>query len=474
MEHLALKAMNFFGSAIIFYMLLVILTYGSMMLFSTLQLRKQHLLNKSDFDEVHIDAFYSKPVSILVPAYNEEAGIIDNIHSLISLRYPNTEIIVINDGSTDRTQELVLDHFKMHKVEKVYRPHLKTKRVISLYQSSVHPNLLLLEKENGGKADSLNAGINLANYPFFCSIDGDSILEETALLRVMKPVMLSGGEVIAAGGNIQAANGLNISLGSISERKLSDRPLVLMQIVEYMRAFLMGRTALSRFNLMLIISGAFSVFSKEWVIKAGGYSNETIGEDMELIVKLHRLIREEKANKRVAFVPDPVCWTEAPATKSVLRRQRRRWHQGLIESLWTHRKMLLNPKYGAVGMVSFPYFWVIECLGPVIELAGYLYVIIAFLLGDVYIEIAFLLLMLLVLYSTVFSVLTVFFEAWVTDKYLNRKELLRFVVLSLTEVFWYRPLTLFWRCEGLWHFIRHKKEWGMMNRIGIAEKESEV
>lgn len=460
----------FFAGIILFYMLIVILTYSIMLLMAFHQLRKQSKLDKDELDDDYIDVIYSKPVSIIVPAYNEEAGVIDSIHSLLSLRYPQTELIVVNDGSTDTTQQKVIEQFKMKKIKKIIRDQLATEPILDIYQSDIHPNLLLVNKKNGGKADALNAGINVARYPYFCSIDGDSILEETSLLRVMKPIILSNGEVIATGGNIRIANGSDIQLGSIFKTGLSDNFLVVMQVVEYLRAFLMGRIALSKFNLVLIISGAFSVFSKQWVIEAGGYSKHNIGEDMELVVKLHRLLKERNSKKRIEFVPDPVCWTEAPQDLATLRKQRRRWHQGLITSLWKHRKMTFNPKYGGIGMISFPYFWIVECLGPIIELGGYVYIIVAFFLGDIYYEIAILLSLLFVVYGAIFSALSILLEAWSTNTFPKVRDVFRLIVISLTEIFWYKPLTLFWRCEGIVHFMLGKNVWGTMQRKGLSQK----
>ncbi len=460
----------FFAGIILFYMLIVILTYSIMLLMAFHQLRKQSKLDKDELDDDYIDVIYSKPVSIIVPAYNEEAGVIDSIHSLLSLRYPQTELIVVNDGSTDTTQQKVIEQFKMKKIKKIIRDQLATEPILDIYQSDIHPNLLLVNKKNGGKADALNAGINVARYPYFCSIDGDSILEETSLLRVMKPIILSNGEVIATGGNIRIANGSDIQLGSIFKTGLSDNFLVVMQVVEYLRAFLMGRIALSKFNLVLIISGAFSVFSKQWVIEAGGYSKHNIGEDMELVVKLHRLLKERNSKKRIEFVPDPVCWTEAPQDLATLRKQRRRWHQGLITSLWKHRKMTFNPKYGGIGMISFPYFWIVECLGPIIELGGYVYIIVAFFLGDIYYEIAILLSLLFVVYGAIFSALSILLEAWSTNTFPKVRDVSRLIVISLTEIFWYKPLTLFWRCEGIVHFMLGKNVWGTMQRKGLSQK----
>lgn len=462
------SAMLIFGVLIFIYMAVVILSYSIMFVLAFRTLGRERSLDRRELDARFIDAFYSKPVTILVPAYNEEVGIIATIHSLLNLDYPQTELLIIDDGSKDGTATAVIRQFDMEKADKPADLKLTTKPVQAIYRSRIHPNLWLIQKENGGKGDALNVGINYARFSYFCTIDGDSILDESSLLRVMKPIIKSDGKVIAAGGNVRIVNGLDVEYGAVSSIKLSGRPYVVMQIVEYLRAFLMGRIALSKYNLVLIISGAFSVFSKKHVIRAGGYNTTTIGEDMEMVVKLQRMVKEEKLDNRIEFVADPVCWTEAPQTLTVLRKQRRRWHQGLLESLWAHRKMMFNPKYGAVGMISVPYFWLIECLGPLIELAGYVYVISAFFLGGIYYEYALALMLLLVLYGTVFSMAAVLLESWSLGTFPKIRDIFRMMILTLTEVIWYRPLTLFWRVEGLVRSVLRISSWGEMDRVGAT------
>ncbi|MBD3108688.1 glycosyltransferase family 2 protein [Bacillus sp. AGMB 02131] len=458
------------GWIIIIYMAFVILAYSTMLIIALIQLRKYRDSDQLKKDDDYIDSMFSKPVSIIVPAYNEEAGIIDSLHSLLSLRYPDTELIVVNDGSTDSTQKKIIDYFKMRPIDKTVRVQIQTKPINQIFQSTVYPHLFLIDKENGGKADALNAGINMSKNPYFCSIDGDSILDGNSLLRVMRPIILSDGNVIAAGGNVRIANGLDIHLGSIFGNSLSKNSLVLMQIVEYVRAFLMGRIALSKYNLILIISGAFSVFSKKHVIEVGGYSTNMIGEDMELVVHLHRYIKDKKLNKRIEFVADPVCWTEAPQSLSDLRKQRRRWHQGLIENLWKHKKMTLNPKYGTIGLISLPYFWIVECLGPIVELIGYLYIIISFFLGNLYFEYSILLILLFILYGSIFSIASTLLEAWSMNVYPKTRELTKVLFISLSEIFWYKPITLLFRCEGILRFILGRNDWGTLKRRGLSKE----
>ncbi|PAE42739.1 glycosyltransferase family 2 protein [Bacillus sp. 7884-1] len=460
---------SFFGWFIALYMVIVIIFYSVILIISTYQLRKEYQLDRIQAFEDYMDEFNTRPVSIIVPAYNEEAGIIQSVRSLLSVNYPTYEIIVVNDGSTDNTLKKMIDHYNMKEISRVVRKQVHTKPIKTIYQSSLLSNLFLIDKENGGKADALNVGLNFSHYPYFCSLDGDSVLEPDAFLKVMKPIIDSNEEVIASGGSVRIANGCEIKNGHILKIGLSDNPIVVMQIIEYLRAFLMGRIGLSRHNLLLIISGAFGVFSKHWTLEAGGYKTDTVGEDMELVVRIHRLLKERRVNKKIVYVPDPVCWTEVPEDMTILRRQRRRWHRGLFESLWTHRGLTFNPKYGSIGMISFPYFWIVEFLGPIIELLGYLFMILCLFLGGVYIEFAILLFLLSCLYGSLFSMTAVLLEEWSLTKYPKVSDIVKLFLFSLTETIWYRPMTVFWRCEGIWQMLIGDTSWGEMKRKGVSK-----
>lgn len=461
------------GTVISVYMMAVVIAYAVMLVIAYLEMRKKAGLDKHEIDEDFSGMYFSKPLSIIVPAFNESTGILNSVHSLLNLRYPQTEIIVVNDGSTDDTQERLIEEFDMIPIYHVTRLQIKSKRVIQLFQSSTQPNLFLIEKENGGKADALNAGINLAHFPYICSIDGDSMLHKHALLRVMEPIVASDGNVIAAGGTIRVANEMNVELGDFVESDLYSNPLVLIQAIEYVRSFLIGRIALGKFNLLLIISGAFSVFDRQWVIDVGGYSTDMIGEDMELVVKLHRLIKERKSDKRIISIADPICYTEAPQSFSILRRQRRRWHQGLLASLIRHRDMLFNPKYGAIGWVSLPYYWVVEAAGPVIECLGIIFILLSFAFGNIYFEFSVMLSLLFVVYGIVYTLGALLIDSLTSQTYPSTRSLFRMVVISLTEIFWFRPLTVFWRLEGIYRTVKGNTEWGVMDRTGFNKKGQE-
>jgi cellulose synthase/poly-beta-1,6-N-acetylglucosamine synthase-like glycosyltransferase len=459
----------YFSWFILIYMLVVISFYSIVMVISVIQLRKEYRLDREKSFGDYAEDIYTKPISIIVPAFNEEAGIVHSIRSLLSINYPVFEIIVVNDGSSDKTMDVLIEQYDMKEIKKVIRKQVNSKPIKKVYQSQILPNLFLVDKDNGGKADALNAGLNFSHYPYVCSLDGDSVLERDAFLKVMKPIIESNEEVIASGGSIRIANGCEIRNGQVLKIGLAKNPLVIMQVIEYLRAFLMGRIGLSRHNLLLIISGAFGVFSKHWVVQAGGYRSDTVGEDMELVVRIHRLLKETMQKKRIVYVPDPVCWTEVPESTKYLKRQRRRWHRGLFESLWIHRKLTFNPKYGLIGFVSFPYFWIVEFLGPIVELSGYIYIVISLFAGGIYLEFAILIFLLSCLYGSIFSAFAILLEEWSLRKYPRISDLLKLFLYSLTETIWYRPLTVFWRCQGIWQMIRGESGWGEMKRKGVSQ-----
>lgn len=457
---------------IIIYMLSANLIYLGMFLMAGPKIKREKKLNRLEQIEEMMVNKDTYPVSVLVPAYNEEAGVASTVQSLLSLHYPQFEIIVVNDGSTDATSEKLLEPFQMEPIELATRSYFKTGKLVKAYQSKLHPNLFLLEKENGGKADALNAGINFSHYPYFAAIDGDSVLEQDALLKTIKPIIDSGGRVTATGGTVRIANGCKIgSDGAIKQVKLPKRPLEIMQIIEYFRSFLIGRLGFSRINILLIISGAFGVFEKSRVIKVGGYNPATVGEDMELIVRIHRSIKEEKSDQRIEYIQDPVCWTEAPSTIQSLRAQRIRWQRGLAETIWMHRKMLFNPKYKGIGMFSMPYFLFIELLSAVFEILGYAVIISGFLFSLVDTEIVVVMLLVMILYGSLLSSLAVLLEEWTYHKYPESKSIVVLFCYALTETFWYRIVMNFWRVQGLVGAVTKKSVWGNMERQGVFSKE---
>jgi cellulose synthase/poly-beta-1,6-N-acetylglucosamine synthase-like glycosyltransferase len=408
------------------------------------------------------------PISVIAPAYNEEANIAESVRSLLMLNYPEFEVIVVNDGSRDRTLEMLIERFGLRLVPRSFEYAVPCRPIRGVYEAPEYPSLVVIDKENGGKADALNAGLNLSLYPLFCAIDADSVLEDDALLRVVRPFVEDPGVTVATGGIIRIANGCEIHAGRVVGVRLPRRFLPLVQIVEYLRGFLFGRMGWSAVNGLLIISGAFGLFDKRAAMLAGGYAHDTVGEDMELVVRMHRRLREEGAPYRVRFVPDPVCWTESPETLRVLRRQRNRWHRGLIDTLWRHRRMFARPRYGTIGVVAMPTFIVFEMLGPLVELSGYLIVPLCYALGIL--DTAFMLVFLTVaiLYGILLSVSAVLLEDMAFRRYPRIRDLALLVLMGVLENFGYRQATAWWRARAFWDYWRGDLGWGRMERRGFS------
>jgi cellulose synthase/poly-beta-1,6-N-acetylglucosamine synthase-like glycosyltransferase len=407
-------------------------------------------------------------ISLLVPAYNEAATIAASVHSMLQLDYPEFEIIVVNDGSRDDTLQVLQREFGLVPFPQAYRIAVPVKEVQGVYRSPRHHNLLVIDKANGGKADALNAGLNAARHPLFCAVDADSILQRDSLQRVVRP-FLQDAQVIAAGGTIRIANGCRISHGFLERIGMPRNLLARIQIVEYLRAFLFGRLGWSPLNAMLIISGAFGVFRRDTVIEVGGYRHDTIGEDMELVVRLHAHHRLRRKPYRIVYVADPICWTEAPENLKVLRNQRVRWQRGLMESLWAHRRLLFHPRSGAVGWIAYPAMLLIEGLGPAIELLGYVLMAAAFASGLISWQ-AFGAFMLLALgLGLMLSASALLLEEMSFHLYPSWRHLGALIGAMLLENLGYRQLTAWWRLRGLALWLaRRKAKWGEMRRRGLG------
>jgi cellulose synthase/poly-beta-1,6-N-acetylglucosamine synthase-like glycosyltransferase len=407
------------------------------------------------------------PVSILSPAYNEEAVIVPSVRSLLESQFVELEVVIINDGSTDGTLAALQREFDLVKVERIPRANLPTKPVRGVYICPHDPRVVVIDKENGGKADSLNAGIRYAVYPLFCAIDADTMLDPGALSRLVWEFQASP-ETVAAGGIVRVINGSDVRDGKLVEVKMPRGLLVNMQIVEYLRAFLGGRIAWSRLGMLLIISGAFGLFRRDVVVEAGGYDTTTVGEDAELILRLHRLRREQRKPCRITFFPDPICWTEAPSSLRVLTRQRDRWQRGLIEMLLRHRRMLLRPRYGVVGMLALPYFVIFELLGPAIEVVGYVSIAVSLALGVISPTFVLVFLALSVCYGMALSFCVVLMEERAFRRYPDWRCLRRLVLAALVENFGYRQLMALVRARAWWTILRRGDGWGEMTRVGFG------
>jgi len=406
------------------------------------------------------------PITLIAPAYNEEASCVDSTRSLLTLQYPNYEVLVVNDGSPDRTLQLMLDAFDMIPAVRLPSATLETAKIRQVYRSKQYPNLWLLDKENGGKADAINAGLDYCRTPLFCVIDADSLLERDALIRVSRP-FLEDARTVAVGGIIRIVNGSTVRHGVVERVRLPRNLLARFQVLEYLRAFLSGRVAWSELNAGLIISGAFGLFRRSVVVDAGGYATETVGEDMEIVVRIHRHCRENRIPYRIGFVPDPVAWTECPETIRGMSRQRDRWQRGLIETLMRHRRMLLNPRYGNVGLIAYPYFFFLEMLGPVIEVGGYFAFAMTLLAGRASLPYVVAFLALALLFGMALSAAAVALEELSFRGYPRNSDLARLIWLAVAENVGYRQMNSFWRMQGVISAARRVKYWGQAPRRGF-------
>jgi len=465
-----------FNSFFLIYAMILFVSYVSIAVLSTFELRF-YLKKNKHFDYRSILSYKRLPtISIIAPAYNEEESIIQNIRSLLSIYYPTIDVIIVNDGSTDSSLKKVIEHYSLIKVNMAVDPIIETKKIRGIYRSSqsAYANLIFVDKVNGGKADALNAGINISRNDLFLAVDVDSIIEPDAILRLVKPFLEeeAGRKVISSGGVIRVANNCEIKDGKITKVKFPRKLIVKFQVLEYFRAFTLGRMAWSRIDGLLIISGAFGLFDRNIVVAVGGYDTSTVGEDLEIVVRMRRYMRDvEKSKYRVAFIPDPLCWTEVPDNLKILGRQRNRWTRGAIETIIKHRGMLFNPKYGRIGMLSFPYWVFFEWLAPLVELIGFTYFIIVIIFGDLDLKTFFILSMFILSFALAFSLLAILYEAIIFNKYKGLKYLFQVVLIAVIEVIVFHPVNVFYSLQGNFSFfIRNRKSWGVMTRTAFGSK----
>lgn len=410
------------------------------------------------------------PVSVIVPAYNEGAGIVPAVQAMTALRYPRFEVVVVDDGSSDDTFERLRDHFDLVEVPRVVPAEVPYRgQVLSVHVARDNPDVLtVVRKTNGGKSDALNVGINLARHPLICMVDADSVLDPDALLSVAKPFGDDPLRVAACGGVVRIANGCKVVGGRVVDVRMPRQWLVRIQVVEYLRAFLMGRTGWSRMGGLVVISGAFGIFRRDLVVKIGGMAHDTIGEDAELVVRLHHYLRERGDDYRVIFVAEPVSWSEAPSTWEVLGRQRRRWHRGIAEILSKHRRMIGNPRYGRIGLLALPYYVAFELLAPFIELAALVLLPLGLWVGAVDTDFAWRFALVAYGYGLLVSLVSLFIEEISFHRYPAWSDLFRGVTAAILENFGYRQILAIWQVRGAVGAWRGKQAvWGTMNRQGF-------
>lgn len=453
----------FFNLFCMGYTLLLALIYIVQLTASYIRIARNFKRKLADDSVSYIDSENLPPISLLVPAHNEETNIVKNIEALLQLDYPEFELIVINDGSTDNTHEYIVKAFGLYQIEYTMKQSIPIKEVHGVYYNPKYPRLLYVDKENGGKSDALNTGINLSVYPLFACLDADSRIEHDALLKLAAE-FIKDSKTIVAGGLVRIANGSVIEKGRLEQFNMPERAVEKFQIVEYFRAFLAGRVSWGMTNSLLIVSGAFGIFNKQAVIDCGGYQTKTIGEDMEIVVRLHEYMHKRKRKYRVVMCEDAVCWTQGPMTIHDLRSQRRRWQIGLMDSLLKHKKMILNPRYGAVGLLSVPYSWIFELLGAPIETLGYIIIPIALFLGLLNFKFFLLYLALAICLGIILSLGGLILEQKVRNSHITVRQCFQLTLYAVLENFGYRQCITLFRTESMLRYRSLRKSWGRIQR----------
>ncbi|MFC1729727.1 glycosyltransferase [candidate division KSB1 bacterium] len=464
-----------FENFILIYAIAIITAYIILSFISAFVLRGYLKKNSYVDYETILSSPFAPTVSLIAPAFNESATIIENIRALMSVYYHDYEVIIVNDGSTDDSMEKMIKAYELEVVNFAVHYYIESKEIKNIYKSKnkSFENLIVIDKINGGKADALNAGINISNKDFFVAIDVDSLIESDALLKMVKPFLEEKKKrIIAVGGVIRVANSCIVHGGRVVQVRLPKKLLARFQALEYTRAFLMGRMAWSEMNGLLLISGALGMFDKEIVIKCGGYLTTTVGEDMELVVRMRRYMTENNLKYKVKYIPDPLCFTEVPESVKSFERQRNRWTRGAIDTLFVHRKLFFNPRYGIMGMIGYPFWFFFEWLAPIIEFIGIIYFITIALWGLPNWSFIFLLLAFVYSFAIIFSISAVLYEERSFHRYEHKSDIFKFFFTAWIEAFIYHPLIVWAALRGNYdYFIMRKKAWGKFERKGFTHDD---
>lgn len=450
-------------SYVILYLLLALLSYLAIKKYYN----SKYYLHKG----VLVKSNHTVGVSIIAPAFNESATIVYNVKSLLSQEYPKFEVIIINDGSTDNSLELLISEFSLVKVDFFYQEKIHTQPVRGHYKSTnpIYSKLLVIDKVNGNsKADASNAGINSAKYSLFLCTDVDCILRKDAVAILAKPFIENTEKVIATGATIRISNSCEFKDGELYQSHYPDNFFARFQELEYIRAFIFGRMAWSKMNSLLLVSGGLGMFDKETVIKVGGYWHKSLGEDIELITRMRKYMHEKKENFLIKYIPETLCWTEVPSSMELFMKQRTRWARGLIQTLTLHKKVFLNPKYGKTGLLAFPYFVFFEFAVPILEVIGLTVLVLDLLFFDINYHFLLIVSVFIYLFYTAITLLSVLLDQLVYQHYSNIKEMLTLIVMVFLEPFIYHPLNVYASLKGYWNFLRRKEQkWGVMSRKGF-------
>ncbi|WP_267740697.1 glycosyltransferase family 2 protein [Myroides injenensis] len=461
---------------IYFYALFITIIYVLLAVFGYLNIvnnKSKYTLNEENKLKEHPEM--APAISVVAPAYNEEVIIIENVNSLLNLDYPNFEVVIVNDGSKDKTLELLVDNFELQEIPFPYIQKVRCQPVNRVFKStnSLYSRLTVVDKENGGtKADAMNAGINVAKYDYFINTDVDCLLARDTLTKVILPVLDSKIRVIAVGATMRMVNGCEVKQGNITRVKPPKGIIPLFQETEYLRSYLLAKMGWSFFNLIPNVSGGFGLFDKAAVINAGGFDSLSHAEDMDMTLRMIAYMRDQNLKYKIVQIPDTCCWTEGPPNLKVLSRQRTRWGRGLLQIFVVHRKLLFNRNYGRTGLWVMPYALLCEFLAPIVEITGLLFLIFLLLTNQVNFATFWLMILFVYMIGITMSLITISFDLMVKKQYENYREYLKLIIFSSLEAIIYHPLIVLFSLRGYWQFLTRKSfKWGDMTRQGFSKKQ---
>ena len=466
MHNTVLQLFDYANAIILFYFVAANAVYTVLMLLSLYAVSvHSKFAAQTKYDDL-LDSPVTPPVALIVPAFNEQEVIVATVQALLELRYPEKEIIIVDDGSDDQTLARLIHRFELQRMDLIYRQAIKAPAPIAFYHNPEIPELLVITKENGGKPEALNVGINMARSPYFCTVDADSIVERDALLRLMAPIVHSKVNTIVSGGVVRIVNGCRIENGEIVEIALPRTWLERCQVVEYIRTFLFGRPGWNFLHANFITSGAFCLLQKEAVVLVGGFESDTVTEDIDIIAKLHRHNKAKRWAYRMVFTTDPVCWTECPKNIDMLARQRRRWQLGLMQTVMKHNSMIFAFRHGMLGMVSMPFHAYIEAIGCIVESFGLILLPLSFFVGAMPLSLFLMLMFLAFGYGTLLSMASVLLAEATVRRYPNLNDVFTLFQYAMLENLGYRQLISFFRAQGVLRYFTGTQKWEVVTKGG--------